>query len=178
MKKFISIMLLVILCFSTYNAYGNGRRMGINIGLKVGMFSIEDVNSLNIFSIGGVVGYTLPFKNPYFELTLEGDFNLGYFGGDRVGSYTDDESHIRTFGAYVVVSSIPSRDIYFKGKMGVTHETEFELRSYEERVYREMGPSFGIGVGYNAAKNAKMEAEFTTTNSDMKFFSVGLRFIF
>ncbi len=177
MKKYILIMLLIIFCFSATIAYGSERRTGINIGLKGGVFSLSDVNSLNVFSIGGLVGYTLPFQTPYFEVTLEGDFNLGYFGGDYVSGHPSDKSHIKTFGAYGVVSSIPSNDIYVKGKIGVTHETEFETRSDVETIYRETGPSFGIGVGYNAANNAKIEAEFTTTHSDMKFFSIGLRFL-
>jgi hypothetical protein len=178
MKKFILIVLIVVLYFSAVNVFAAESRTGINIGLKAGGFSVDDVNSLSIFSVGGVVGYTLPFKSPYFEVTLEGDFNLGIFGGDRVSGHPDDGTHIRTFGAYGVVSSIPSTDIYFKGKIGVTHETEFETRSDVERIYREVGPSFGIGVGYRAANNANIEAEFTTTHSEMKFFSIGLRFLF
>ena len=177
MKKIILIMLLVVLCFLADNAFAGERRMGINIGLKGGTFFLEDVNSLNIFSIGGIVGYTLPFKNPYFEVTLEGDFNLGYFGGSYVSGDPDDKSHVRTFGAYGVVNSIPSNGIYVKGKIGVTHETEFETRFDEETIYRDIGPSFGIGVGYNAANNANMELEFATTNSDMTFYSLALRFL-
>jgi hypothetical protein len=180
MKKCILIVLIVVLYFSAVNVFAAESRTGINIGLKTGAFSLSDVHSLNIFSIGGVVGYTLPFENPYFEVTLEGDFNLGIFGGSHVTGNPDNQSRIRTFGTYGVVSSIPSKDIYFKGKIGITHETEFEkLFDYEEEtIDRSIGPSFGVGVGYRAAGNVNLELEFTTTNSDMKFFSLALRFLF
>jgi hypothetical protein len=176
MKKCILIVLLVILYLSGIKVCGSERKTGINVGLKGGTFFLNDVNSFNIFSFGGVVSYTLPFKNPYFETTLEGDFNLGYFGGDYVSGASDDKSHVRTFGAYGVFSSIPSNSIFLRGKIGVTHETEFETRLDEETIYRNIGPSFGIGVGYNATDNANLELEFTTTNSDMTFYSIALKF--
>ncbi|MEJ2568388.1 MAG: hypothetical protein P8Z50_05900, partial [candidate division WOR-3 bacterium] len=139
-------------------------------------FGLEDENALNIFSLGGMVGYTLPFKNKYFELAFEGDFNLGYFGGDYVSGAPGNKSRIRTFGAYTAINTIPSKEIYFIGKIGITHETEFETRSDVETPYKEIGPSFGIGIGYSASDNVNIEGEFTTTNSDMKFFSVGFKF--
>ena len=171
-------MLSVIAYFTATFGYASERKIGINIGFKGGTYSLDRVNSLNIFSLGGLVGYKLPLKTNYFELALEGDFNLGYFGGDYVSGYPGNRSKIRTFGAYGVINSIPRNEIYFKGKIGVTHETVLETIEDVETPYRDIGPSFGIGVGYDASNNINMEAEFTTTHSDMKFFSVGLRFIF
>ena len=80
MKKYILIMLSVISYFTATFGYASERKTGINIGFKGGTYSLDRVNSLNIFSIGGIVGYKLPFKTNYFTLALEGDFNLGYFG--------------------------------------------------------------------------------------------------
>jgi hypothetical protein len=178
MKKYILIMLFVIFYFTAITVHADEQKDGVCIGFKGGMFSIDKVNSLNIFSLGGTVGYTFPFKIGYFRMGLEGDFNLGYFGGDRVSGYPGDKSSMRAFGAYGVISTIPSNDIYTKAKIGVTRETVIERRSDVEKLYRETGPSFGIGAGFKASNNINMEAEFTTTHSDMKFFSIGLKFLF
>ena len=177
MKKYILIMLSVISYFTATFGYASERKTGINIGFKGGTYSLDRVNSLNIFSIGGIVGYKLPFKTNYFTLALEGDFNLGYFGGDYVSGYPGNRSKIRTFGAYGVINSIPRNEIYFKGKIGVTHETVLETIEDVETPYRDIGPSFGIGVGYYPSSSVNMEAEFTTTNSNMKFYSIGVKFI-
>jgi hypothetical protein len=177
MKKCNLIMFLVIIYIFAIVGYASEQRKGINIGFKGGSFSLEDENSLNIFSLGGVVGYTLPFKNRYFKLAFEGDFNLGCFGGDYVSGAQGNKSRVRTFGAYGVINTITSREIYFKGKIGVTHETEFETRSDVETPYKEIGPSFGVGVGFNASDNVNVEGEITTTNSDMKFFSIGFKLL-
>ena len=177
MKKYILIMLSVILYFTATFGYADERKIGINIGLKGGTYSVDRINTLNIFSLGGTLGYTLPFQIRYFTLILEGDFNLGYFGGDHVSGYAGNKSHIRTFGAYGVVSTIPTNEIYFRGKIGVTHETVLETIEDVETPYRDIGPSFGIGVGYEASSHVNMEAEFTTTHSDMKFFSIGMKFL-
>jgi len=178
MKKYIIIMLSLILFFTSTIGYADQPKKGINIGFKGGTFTLDNENSLNIFSVGGTVGYTLPFKNRNFELTLEGDFNLGYFGGDYVSGYPGNKSHMRTFGAYGVISSIPRNEIYFKGKIGVTHETVLETIEDVETPYKEIGPSFGIGVGYKASDNLNVEIEFTNTHSDMKFYSIGIKFVF
>jgi len=181
MKKYTLVIFSIAVCFFSIVGFGNEHKRGINIGLKGGGFSLEDENSVNIFSLGGVVGYTLPLENRYFELAFEGDFNLGFWGGDYVSGAHGNKSRIRTFGAYAVINTIPSNEIYFKGKIGITHETEFETEvDFEtgdevETPYKEIGPSFGIGVGYNASDNVNIEGEFTTTNSDMKFFSVGFK---
>jgi hypothetical protein len=172
MKKYNLIMFSVIMCLFSIVGYAGEQSKGINIGLKLGSFGLEDVNSVNIFSLGGTIGYILPFNNKYFALAFEGDFNLGVFGGGYVSGFPGNKSRMRTFGAYGVVNTIPSNEIYFKGKIGVTHETEFETRSEVETPYEEIGPSFGVGVGFAASDNVNIEGEFTTTNSDMKFFSV------
>ena len=178
MKKYIIIMFSVILYFTSTVGYADQAKKGINIGFKGGTFTLDKENSLNIFSLGGIVGYTLPFTIGNFELTLEGDFNLGYFGGDYVSGYPGNKSHARTLGAYSVISSIPRNEIYFKGKVGVTHETVLETIEDVETPYKEIGPSFGIGAGYRASDNLNVEIEFTTTHSDMKFYSIGMRFVF
>lgn len=177
MKKYILIMLLVMSCFTATFGYASEQKIGTNIGLKAGTYSIDRVNALNIFSLGGTAGFILPFENRYIEAGLEWELNLGYFGGSRVGSSLDIESHIRTIGVYGVVRTIPVNEIYFKGKVGITDETVIEIFEDVERKYKEEGLSFGIGVGYEAANNVNIEAEFTTTNSDMKFFGIGLIFI-
>lgn len=177
MKKYILIMLLVILYFSATNACASEREIGINIGLKAGTYSIDRVNSLNIFSLGGTAGFFLPFENRHIEAGLEWDLNLGYFGGDYVSGYPGNRSQIRTIGVYGVVKTIPVNEIYLKGKVGITDETVIERIEDVERKYKEEGLSFGIGIGYEAANNVNIEAEFNTTNSDMKFFGIGLIFI-
>ena len=177
MKKYKLIIFSVIMCLFSIVGYADEQRKGLNIGFKGGAFMLEDENSVCIFSVGGAVGYTLPFKNKYFELAFEGDFNLGFIGGDYISGAQGNKSHIRAFGAYTVINTIPSKEIYFKGKIGITHETEFETRSDVETPYKEIGPSFGIGVGYNASDNVNVEVELTTTNSDMKFLSVGFKFL-
>jgi hypothetical protein len=183
MKKYNLIISSVVMCLFSIVGYADEQSKGLNIGFKGGAFMLEDENSVCIFSVGGTVGYTLPLKNKYFELALETDFNLGCFGGDYVSGAQGEKSHIRTFGAYAVINTIPSKEIYFKGKAGITHETEFETEvDFEtgdevETPYEEIGPSFGIGVGYNASDNVNVEVELTTTNSDMKFLSVGFKFL-
>ncbi len=174
MRKYTLIMLMY---FFAIIGYADEERMGVNIGLKGGSFFVGYENSLNIFSLGGAIGYTLPLKNRNFEVAFEADFNLGYLGGDYVSGYPGNKSHVRTFGGYTVINTVPSNEIYFKGKIGITHETVFETIEDIETPYREIGPSFGIGVGYNASDNVNIEGEFTTTNSDMKFFSVGLKLL-
>jgi len=64
-----------------------------------------------------------------------------------------------------------------KGKIGFTSETVIERIDNMETLYKETGLSFGIGVGYMASNNVNVEAEFTTTHSDMKFFSIVLAFV-
>ena len=176
MKKYNLIMFSVIMyLFVAIIGYAGEKNKGMNIGLKLGSFGLEDENSVNIFSLGGTVGYILPLNNRYFQLAVEGDFNLGFFGGSYVSGAPGNKSRIRTFGAYGVVNTIPSNEIYFKGKIGITHETEYETLSDVETPYEEIGPSFGIGVGFAASDNVNIEGEFTTTNSDMKFLSVGFK---
>lgn len=177
MKKYIITTLYAIFCFLAIGAYADEKKEALSIGLKGGTFSIGYENSLNIFSFGGTIGYLLPVEIGSFRMGFEGDFNMGLFGGDYVSGYPGDKSHIRTFGAYAVVSTIPSNDIYFKGKLGVTHETVLETIRDLETPYGEIGPAFGIGAGFKADDNLNMELEFTTTHSDMKFFSVCIKFI-
>ena len=177
MKKYILIMLLVILYFTAIAGYAEKEEIEGYIGLKSGTFFLER-NSLNIFSLGGTGGCTIPFGNSYIEAGLEGDFNLGYFGGDYVSGYPGDRSHIRTLGLYGVVRTIPVNEIYMKGKIGVTAETVIERIGNMERLYKEEGLSFGAGIGYKASNNMIVEGEFTTTNSNMKFFSIVLAFVF
>ena len=178
MKKYILIMLLVILYFTAIAGYAEGEKKGAYIGLKSGAFNLDKVNSLNIFSLGGTAGYTIPFRIRHIEVALEWDFNLGYFGGDYVSGYPGDRSHIRTLGLYGVVRTIPVNEIYAKGKIGITAETVIEKIGNMESLYKEEGLSCGIGVGYMASNHVNVEGELTTTNSDMKFFSIVLAFVF
>ena len=132
---------------------------------------------MNIFSLGGTGGCTIPFGNSYIEAGLEGDFNLGYFGGDYVSGYPGDKAHIRTLGVFGVVRTIPVNEVYMKGKIGFASETVIERIENMETLYKEFGLSFGIGAGYNASDRVNVEAEFATTNSNMKFFSIILNLI-
>jgi outer membrane immunogenic protein len=177
MKKNILIMSLVIFCFSKIAGYAENEKIEGYIGLKSGTFALER-NSLNIFSLGGTGGCTISFGNRYIEVGLEGDFNLGYFGGDYVSGCPGNRAHIRTLGVYGVVRTIPVNEIYMKGKVGFTSETLIKRIENLETLYKETGLSFGIGVGYNASDHVNVEAEFATTNSDMKFFSIILAFVF
>jgi len=178
MKKFILITLLVIFCFTAITGSAYEPKKGIYLGLKSGIFALNSVNALNIFSLGGLVGCPLPFKNKYFEAALEGEFNLGYLGGGYISGYPGNRSHIRTMGEYGVVKTIPVNEIYTKGKIGITHETVIRKISGVETSSEDMGLSLGIGVGYRAANNVNLELEFATTHSDMKFFNVNINFMF
>jgi len=178
MKKFILITLLIIFCFTAITGSAYKPKKGIYLGLKSGTFALNSVNALNIFSLGGLVGCPLPFKNEYFEAAVEGEFNLGYFGGGYISGYPGNRSHIRTMGEYAVIKTIPVKEIYTKGKIGIIHEIVFEKISGVETSSEDMGLSLGIGVGYRAANNVNLELEFTTTNSDMKFFNVNINVMF
>jgi len=176
MKKYILILMLAIFYFTAITGYAEKEKIKGYIGFKSGTFALEK-NSLNIFSLGGTGGCTIPFGNRYIEAGLEEDFNLGYFGGDYVGGSPGNRAHIRTLGVYGVVRTIPVNEIYMKGKIGFTSETVIERIDNMETLYKETGLSFGIGVGYMASNNVNVEAEFTTTHSDMKFFSIVLAFV-
>jgi hypothetical protein len=177
MKKYILIMSLVIFFCTAIAGYAYESKRIAYIGLKPGTFTLDKGNSMNIFSLGGTAGGILPLENRRIEVAVEWDFNLGNFGGDYISGYPGNRSHIRTLGVYGAVRTIPANEIFVKGKIGFTTETVIERIEDLETLYKETGPSFGIGVGYNASDHLDVEAEFTTTNSDMKFFSIGLNFI-
>ena len=100
MKKYILIMLLLILYFIAVVGYANEGKKAAYIGLKSGGFSLDRANSVSIFSLGGTAGCVIPLSNRYVEVALEGDFNLGYFGGDYVSGYPGNRSHARTLGVH------------------------------------------------------------------------------
>ncbi len=177
MKKYILITLLVIFCCTAIAGYAYESKGVAYIGLKSGTFTLDKESSMNIFSLGGTAGGILPLENRRIEVAVEWDFNLGNFGGDYVSGYPGNRSHITTIGVYGAVRTIPTNEIFVKGKIGIATERVIERIENVETLYKETGPSFGIGVGYNASDNINVEAEFTTTNSDMKFFSIGLNFI-
>jgi hypothetical protein len=177
MKKRILIILLLVIYFTTVAGYAEEGEKLAYMGFKSGAFSLDRGNSMNIFSFGGTAGCILPFENKYIEVALEWDFNLGYFGGDHVSGYSGDRTHARTVGVYGVVRTVPVNEVYAKGKIGVTDETVFKRINNEEVFYKEEGLSFGIGAGYRAGGNAKVEVEFTSTNSNMKFLSLSLMFL-
>jgi len=178
MKKYILVTLLVIFCFTAITGSAYEPKIGLYLGLKSGTFALNSVNALNIFSFGGIVGCPLPFKNEHFEAAVEGEFNLGYLGGSYISGYPGNRSRIRTIGEYCVVKTIPVKEIYTKGKIGITHETVFEKISGVETSSEDMGLSLGIGVGYRAANNVNLELEFATTHSDMKFFNININVMF
>jgi outer membrane immunogenic protein len=176
MKKYILIMMFGIFCFTAIAGYAEEGKVKGYIGFKSGTFALER-NSLNIFSLGGTGGCIIPVGNRYVEAGFEGDFNMGYFGGDYVSGYPGDRAHIRTLGVYGVARTIPVNEVYMKGKIGFTSETVIERIENMETLYKESGLSFGIGAGYNASDHINVEAEFATTNSDMKFFSIVIAFV-
>ncbi len=178
MKKNISITLLVVFCFTSITASAYESKTGLYLGVKGGMFKVEKVSSLDVFSIGGIAGYNLPFKYKSLEAALESEYNFGYFGGDRIGETPGNKTHIRSLGGYGVVRFVNNNGIYTKGKIGVTHEVLLKTESDVETPSAEIGPSFGVGFGYKSTETANLEIEFTITHSDMKFFSIGLNIAF
>jgi hypothetical protein len=175
MKKNILIALSIVFCFIAINA---SAKTGLYLGVKGGMFKLDKVNALDIFSIGGIAGYNLPFKYESFETAVEGEYNFGYFGGDHVSGTPGNRIHCRTAGGYGVVRFVNVNGIYTKGKIGVTHEVLIETISNVETTYAEIGPSFGIGFGYKNSETVNLEIEFATTHSDMKFLNIGFNISF
>ncbi len=175
MKKIILITLLITFCFA---AISGSAKTGIYLGVKGGMFTVDKVSAIDIFSIGGITGYMLPFKISFIDLAAEIDYNVGYFGGDHVSGYVGDRIHIRTLCGYAVLKTKPSKDVYMKFKIGASHEVTLEKIQGVETISREIGPSFGIGAGFKTTENVNLEADFATTNSNMKFFSVGFNVMF
>jgi hypothetical protein len=178
MKRNILLRIGLVFCFLVITTSTNGSKTGIYLGPKGGFFTMETKNAIDILSIGGSIGYSLPLKNKFFKLALEGETNYGVFGGDYVSGHPGNRVRIRTFGGYGVIRSIPSNEIYIKGKIGVTHETVNKRESDVETIYKEVGPSFGAGVGFEASDFVNVEVEFATTNSDMKFFSINFHLLF
>jgi hypothetical protein len=178
MKKSISIVLAIIFCFTAIIASGNESKIGLYFGVKGGIFTLDKQNALDVLSIGGIAGYNLPFKYKSFETALESEYNFGYFGGDKVSGTPGDKTHIRSLGGYGVVRFVNANGIYTKGKIGATHEVVLRTISDVETPSSEIGPSVGIGFGYKSTEMVNLEIEFTTTNSDMKFFNIGFNITF
>jgi hypothetical protein len=173
MRKNTPIILLIIVFFTSIAASAYESKTGLYFGIKSGMFTVDKVNALDVFSIGGIAGYNLPFKYKSFETALESEYNFGYFGGDHVSGTPGNRIHIRTLGGYGVIRFVNDNGIYTKGKIGVTHEVVLETISEVETPNSEIGPSFGVGFGYISTETVNLELEFTTTHSDMKFFNIG-----
>jgi hypothetical protein len=178
MKKNISTILLVVFCLISITASAYEPKIGLYFGIKGGMFTLDKENALDIFSIGGIAGYNLPFKYKSFETALESEYNFGYFGGDRISGTPGNKTHLRSLGGYGVVRLVNSNGIYTKGKIGVTHEVILRTISDVETPYAEIGPSFGVGFGYKSTDMVNLELEFTMTHSDMKFFNIGFNISF
>jgi hypothetical protein len=178
MKKNILIILLVSIFFTSVPASAYESKTGLYLGIKGGMFTIDNVNALDVFSLGGIAGYNLPFKYKSFETALESEYDFGYFGGDYVSGTPGNRVHIRILGGYGVIRFVNDNGIYTKGKIGVTHEVTLETISEVETPYSEIGPSFGVGFGYMSTETVNLEFEFTTTHSDMKFFNIGFHIKF
>ncbi len=177
MKKNFYKALILIFCLTAITGFSYETKTGPYLGFKGGMFTGYHINSTDIISIGGIVGYNLPFKTNRFETAIEAEYNLGNWGGDYVSGAIGNRLHLRTIGGYCVIRTKPVNELYTKFKIGATHEVSLERISDVETDSTETGLSFGIGAGYRAAENLNYEIEFSTTNSGVKFFSLNFHFI-
>jgi hypothetical protein len=177
MKKNVSIVLISIFCFISITGFSSEIKTGPYLGFKGGMFTGYHINSTDIISIGGIAGYTLPFKTNRFGTAIEAEYNFGNYGGDYVSGAPGSRLHLRTFGGYCVIRTQPVNELYTKLKIGASHEVSLERISDVETSSKEVGLSLGIGAGFRAAENLNYEIEFSTTNSGVKFFSLNFHFI-
>ena len=177
MKKCISILLILTFCLTTIAGFSYEIKTGPYLGFKGGMFTGHHINSTDVISLGGIAGYTLPFKTNRFGTAIEAEYNFGNWGGDYVSGDPGNRLHLRTFGGYCVIRTQPVNELYTKIKIGASHEVSIERISYVETQSKEVGLSLGIGAGYRASDNLNYEIEFSTTNSGVKFFSINFHIL-
>ena len=177
MKKRVFIILILILYLISITTFSRQMKTGPYLGIKGGTFTGYHINSTDIISFGCIAGYTLPIKTNLFETAMEAEYNLGNFGGDYISGAPGNRLHLRTFGGYLAIRTQPVNELYTKLKIGATHEVYIERISYIETPSKEVGLSLGIGAGYRASDNLNYEIEFSTTNTELKFFSINFHFI-
>lgn len=160
MRKIFLVLLLLIL--TTGISYADrGDQFLIP---KIGFMSIDLNNADPLYSIGVMYGYGI---TP--EITVEGEFNLGFSGGSSdLGDYD-----IWTVAGYGVYRFAFTDRQYLKAKLGLLHENvEVGVGSASDS-----GLAGGIGYGIKANQTV-IEIEATVIDKDIIFYSAGINYPF
>jgi hypothetical protein len=148
---------------------------------KLGFMSVKKNNANALGSIGALYGYGL---TP--EVTVEGEVNLGLFGGkyeqknpNDPTPYEHGDYRIWTVAGYGVYRFPLADATYLKGKLGLLYENV--KRNGEEigsETAKGVGLAGGVGVGTRIAEALTLEGEITGIDKDIVFFSLGLHYAF
>jgi opacity protein-like surface antigen len=146
---------------------------GFFISANVGpsQYKLEEVDTKNKFLAGVGVGYSF---NP--NIALEVGFNdYGKINVDFVNA------RARALHLSLLLSAPLANDFSMYGRLGVAR-TEIQAEAFDISVTdRKTRALYGVGVGYNFAKNIKGTVEFQNQkldHGDVRAVAVGVKFQF
>jgi opacity protein-like surface antigen len=177
MKRILLVSVAIMLVFAGSVA------AQMYLGAKTGMMMIDVEGVDNIIPIGAFGGYEfMP------NMAIEGEFNYRVSGGDWDYGFMDaiakTEYKLWTLAGYFVYRYPLNEMLYLKGKAGVLYENVTAEGSVSipgvgtlsyDASGTDTGLSVGGGLGMNLNEQFSGEVEFAIIESDVNYFSVGLR---
>ena len=146
---------------------------------KLGIMSVKKNNADALGSIGALYGYGV---TP--EITVEGELNLGLFGGkyeqkNSAGKvFEKGDYRIWTLAGYGVYRFPLTDAAYLKGKLGLLYENVKRSGQLTDKTSKGLGLAGGVGVGTRISDALTLEGEITGIDKDIVFFSLGLHYAF
>lgn len=156
-------------------ACGTAAAEGFYAGARVGIMDVEVSGFDEATNAGILLGYEFPSGIP-LRWGLEAEFTTTVADGDfRLGGVSGDWD-IDTQALYVVARA--GERLYGKVRAGALREDVSAGAVGISVDDSDSGFSAGLGIGWRAAANIDLEAEFTMIEEDVNFFSIGLNLAF
>ena len=194
MKKSILLVLVFLITFTGFTEAIYCQETNLYIGIKGGIFLLDQspelymvLDNVHIYPIGGLIGYTFPFKLEKFELCVEGEFNYGIaggnlesFAGDTI-TQIDAKYDLWTGAGYGVLRFNMFQKAYLKAKIGIVYANVDATITFLDQTFDASGDdtdlSLGVGLGFNITDMIRTETEFTIIESSINYASLGVNLL-
>lgn len=143
---------------------------GVYVGARVG-FMDPDVSGLDeAQNVGIVLGFEF-MSDTLISAAVEAEFTTTYSDGDVDFAGLNGDWDVDTQALYLVGKL--GEAFYGKLRAGVLREDVSISIGGISGEGSDSGFSAGLGVGWRAADNVSVEAEYTLVEEDIDFYSIG-----